>query len=178
MKKILILLAGIMFVAASPMQANNHIPGDQVSFQDTLATMPKVFLLGSHEGGYDELSEAYQTSLLAANNDDTQVAGHLWNSMIKEMEAHAEMINYDIKGAKMWLHIFWDDKGKIQHIGYYLKPNSRNVDRKELTAFLTDFVNNYYLPAEYESNFSHYSGAAFPTLNWKKKNELASKGKQ
>lgn len=170
MREILILLVGITFLMSTPTNANsNHsINPSLLIEQDSTATLPKVFLLGNHEAAYERLS-GEGTSLLAVCEDDFNVAHDKWNSLLKEMEAHADMVNYDIKGVKMWLHVFWDKKGKISHIAFYLKPNSRNVKTEEMTAFLTDFMNNYHLPAEYVNSFSHYSGAAFPTLNWKKK---------
>lgn len=166
----ILMVVGLMLIALSPLSANNEVTTDPKIQQDTVSQVPKVFVLGSHETEYDQLSIEYGNSLLAANNDDFTVAMSKWNSMLKEMEAHAEMLEYDIKGIKMWLHVFWDDNGQINHIGYYLKPNSRNVDKDELTSFLMDFVNNYHLPISSERKFSHYSGAAFPSLNWKIKN--------
>ena len=166
MREFLILLVGIMFVMNTPTHANTtyHINPPQ----DSLTTLPKVFLLGNHESAYEKLS-GEGVSLLAICQDDFTAAHNKWNSLIKEMEAHAEMINFDLKGVKMWLHVFWDKKGKITHIAFYRKPTSRNVKEEDIKAFLTDFMNNYYLPAEYKNSFSHYSGAAFPTVIWKKK---------
>jgi len=170
----ILMVVGLLLVAFSPLRATNVNPTDPKTEQDTLTQVPKVFVLGSHETEYDQLSVEYGNSLLAANDDDFTVAMNKWNSLLKEMEAHAEMLEYDIKGIKMWLHVFWDDNGRINHIGYYLKPNSRNVDKDELTSFLMDFVNNYHLPISSEKKFSHYSGAAFPTLNWKIKNTTSN----
>ena len=171
MREFLILLVGIMFIMNTPTHANSSLvhPFSSIE-QDSLNALPKVFLLGNHEVAYEKLS-GEGTSLLAVCKDDVIAAHGKWNSLLKEMEAHAEMINYDIKGVKMWLHVFWDNNGKIDNIAFYLKPNSRNVKTEEMTAFLTDFVNNYRLPAQHDERFSHYSGAAFPTLNWKKKAE-------
>ncbi|MFK8007789.1 MAG: hypothetical protein AB8H03_15530 [Saprospiraceae bacterium] len=177
MREFLILLVGIMFVLNTPTHANSDLvyPFSSIE-QDSLSALPKVFLLGNHEIAYEKLS-GEGTSLLAICEDDFKAAHGKWNSLLKEMEAHAEMINYDIKGVKMWLHVFWDDNGKINNIAFYLKPNSRNVKTEEMTAFLTDFVNNYHLPAQYDNSFSHYSGAAFPTLNWKKKRKITTTAK-
>lgn len=178
MRELLILITGFVFVVNTPTYAHSNHPINLFpsTEQDTVATLPKVFLLGNHEVAYEKLSEA-GTSLLAVCEDDFNAAHGKWNSLLKEMEAHADMVNYDIKGVKMWLHVFWDEKGKINHIAFYLKPNSRNVKTDEMTAFLTDFVNNYHLPTQSSTNFSHYSGAAFPTLNWKKKSQLTAKTK-
>ena len=174
MREFLILLVGIMFIMNTPTHANSSLvhPFSSIE-QDSLNALPKVFLLGNHEVAYEKLS-GEGTSLLAVCKDDVIAAHGKWNSLLKEMEAHAEMINYDIKGVKMWLHVFWDNNGKIDNIAFYLKPNSRNVKTEEMTAFLTDFVNNYRLPAQHDERFSHYSGAAFPTLNWKKKSRITT----
>ncbi len=177
MRNILILLVSIM-VAYNPLFANNN-PTDPKTDQDPEVTiMPKVFQLGENEAAYDQLSVEYGTSLFALEDVEATQAMSIWSNMIKEMEAHAEMLDYDIKGVKMWLHVFWDEDGRINHIGYYLKPASRNVDKDELTSFLMDFVNNYYVPVSYSKKFSHNSHAAFPTLNWMEKNKLATKGKE
>jgi len=178
MRYFLILIVGIMFASSTPTHANSDLVFPLFSFeQDTLTVLPKVFILGNHEIAYEKLS-GEGTSLLAVCEDDFNAAHGKWNSLLKEMEAHADMINYDIKGVKMWLHVFWDDNGKINNIAFYLKPNSRNIKLEEMTAFLTDFVNNYHLPAQYDESFSHYSGAAFPTLNWKKKSQITAKVKE
>ena len=169
-----------MFVS-SPMQAYEiNLPDPKtVTEQDTLASMPKVFVLGYNETAYDHLSSEYSASLITVNDDDQEQAQRMWSAMILEMEAHAEMLDFDIKGVKMWMHVFWDNQGKINHIGFYLKPNSRNINQDELASFLRDFVNNYYVPRDFESNFSHYSGSgvAFPTFKWKQKHRIANKDK-
>ena len=168
MRNFILLLISVAIFSYTPSFGNHDTSTDPVT-QDTTNAMPKVFLLGNYEKEYEKLSSEYSTSLLEVNDDDFQVAFAKWNALLKEMEAHAEMIDYDIKGIKLWLHVFWDKNGKIKHIAYFLKPNSRNVKREELSAFFKDFMNNYHVPAEYSDKFSHYSGAAFPTINWKKK---------
>jgi hypothetical protein len=179
MRELLTLMIGFLFFMNAPIYAysNGSINFFSLNEQDSVATLPKVFLLGDHEDAYEQLSEN-GTSLLAICENDFNVAHGKWNSLLKEMEAHADMINYDIKGVKMWLHVFWDEKGKINHIAFYLKPNSRNIKMEEMSAFLTDFVNNYYVPIQFDENFSHYSGAAFPTLNWKRKSQTTAKIKE
>lgn len=180
MREILILLVGIMFVS-STIQAIDINPSDPrtVTEQDTTTSMPKVFVLGYNESAYDQLSGEYSASLIEVNAEDEMQAQKMWTTMIVEMEAYADMLDFDIKGVKMWMHVFWNETGEIKHIGFYLKQSSRNIDTNELTSFLMDFMNNYYVPREFESKFSHYSGSgvAFPTINWQRKKRMASKGK-
>jgi hypothetical protein len=34
------------------------------------------------------------------------------------------------------MHFFWQPDGSIDHIGFYLKPNSRNVNTEHVDSFL------------------------------------------
>ena len=126
-------------------------------------TPPKVFILGEHEKAYEQLNLDYSVMLLTACKGDMDNAYQKWVSMLNEMEAYATMINYDIKGVKVWLNVFWNNDGTIKHIAYHLKQNSRNIDTAELTAFLTSFMNHYTFPLVVDKKYSHYGSASFPT---------------
>lgn len=124
---------------------------------------PKVFILGEHEKAYEQLNLDYSTMLLTACRGDMDVAYEKWISMLSEMEAYATLINYDIKGVKVWLNVFWDKDGTVKHIAYHLKQNSRNIDTAEFTAFLISFINHYKFPLVINKKYSHYGSASFPT---------------
>lgn len=126
-------------------------------------TLPVIFQLGEFEPQMDDESRVHKTQLLTACDYDIELAYGKWISMIKEMEAYSNRIAFDINGVKVWLNVFYEKNGQIGHIGYYLKPNSRNVDRDEFAAFLKSFVNNYSFPHTFEKPFSHYGSAGFPT---------------
>lgn len=168
MRRILAIMIGMVLMFATTQAIATTIIPKTVNEQDTLS-LPKVFQLGDYEAQFEKLSVDYQTSLLTATGDDFDAMFESWRSMLKEMQAHSEEVNYDLKGIKMWLNVFWDKNGKIEHIAFFLKPNSKNVDRVELGAFLTDFMNNYTFPVINDTKYSHYSGAAFPIFTWKKK---------
>ena len=125
--------------------------------------LPVIFQLGEFEVQMDQEAMVHNTQLLTACEFDIEMAYGKWISMIKEMEAYSKRINFDINGVKVWLNVFYEKNGQIGHIGYYLKPNSRNLDRDEFAAFLKSFVNNYTFPHTYKEPFSHYGSAAFPT---------------
>lgn len=138
---------------------------------DTLA--PKVFMIGEHERQYEHLMGEYSMLLLTACDNDMNFAFNKWQGMLAAMESHAESIDYDLKGVKLWLNVFWEEGGGIKHIAYYLKPTSRNVDTEKLTMFFISFVNNYTFPLMVGENFSHYGMAAFPTFYKKEIEEPA-----
>jgi len=124
--------------------------------------MPKVFLIGEYENDYNNLLLDYETLLFAACDFDMNVAYDKWMSMLREMEAYATDINFDLKGTKLWLNVFWEKDGTIKHVAYYLKPISRNVDTAELSAFFSSFMNNYTFPLVIDKSYSHYGSASFP----------------
>lgn len=126
---------------------------------DSTSTYPPVFNIGEHE----ELVIEYDNLLLQACDNDINVAYQSWMHMLASMESHANSIGYDILGVKMWLQVFWDEDGSIEHIAYFLKPNSRNIDTEELNWFLTSFIDSYILPVKADKKFNHYASASFPT---------------
>jgi len=134
--------------------------GQPVSVTDGL---PGVFVLGEHEKEYDALIPHYD-QLLAACDNDMKTAFEKWLSMTLEMEAYARQTNFDLSGIKMWVHVFWNADGRIDHIGYHLKPNSRFVPNEEMTAFWEGFKSYYHFPLIANAPYAHYTVISFPVF--------------
>ncbi|MBR9921418.1 MAG: hypothetical protein GYB31_11315 [Bacteroidetes bacterium] len=130
------------------------------SLQDDL---PRVFVLGEHEAEYEELMLKYQQSLLQVCELDMEKAFSVWMSLIQELEAYAETVDYDINGIHAWLHVFFDTDGSVDHIAFHLKPQSRNVDQEEFAGFLSSFINLYKVPMTTSSRYFNYTSVAFPS---------------
>jgi len=128
------------------------------------AAFPDVFVMGHHEAGYEELTQTYKQSLLEACNNDMQTAFDKWLEMMQQMEAYADEIDYNIDGVKVLMHVFWNEDGSIANLGYFLRPNSRNVPTAELTAFFKSFIRQYKFPITSDRKFAHYTKASFPTF--------------
>ncbi len=126
--------------------------------------MPTVFLLGEYDNLYDEMMTE-QTTLLDACDDNMNFAYSKLMGMMQEMEAYADLIDFDLKGINAWIHFFWDKDGTVEHIGFYLKPNSRNINIDLMKNFLEGFANQYKLPLKYSRKFSHYSSFSFPIVH-------------
>lgn len=127
--------------------------------------LPAVFLLGEHEASYEVASQTYSRTLLEVCDNDMKKAFDQWIEMMKELESFAGKIKYDIKGVKVWMHVFWNEQGKVDHIGYFLRPDSRNIKTDELSAFFKAFMKQYEsFPLQPGQKFSHYTGATFPTF--------------
>lgn len=130
--------------------------------QDT--SRPAVFLLGDNEQLYNDLAIEYSQTLLEAGGNDLQLAFNHWLNLMVEVEAHADQIKYDVNGIKLWLHVFFNADGSIEHIGYLLRDDSKNVDTSELSAFFKSFMNKgKKIAVTSGKKFSFYTGATFPT---------------
>ena len=126
---------------------------------------PKVFQIGTQEKAYEALNSDYSQSFLEACGNDMVVAFEKWIKMTEAMDEYANKISFDIKGVKVWFHIFSDAEGKIQHIGYLLRSESKNVNDEDFRAFLSSFMNRYQFPIQSAQPFSHYSIASFPVYS-------------
>ena len=84
--------------------------------------------------------------------------------MQKAMDAYAENIDFDLKGVKVWLHVFWSETGRIDHLGFLLRPDSRLINVSELKVFFAGFIEQYQLQVTSTRKFNHYTGATFPTV--------------
>ncbi|MEL7121639.1 MAG: hypothetical protein AAFO07_19480 [Bacteroidota bacterium] len=130
---------------------------------------PTVFLMGQDETLYEQLKQKYTYSLLDASKDDMSMAFDAWLKFMVAFEEYANSQNVDINGAKMWIHTFFSKEGNVDHIGFLLKDDSRNVDISELTAAFKGFAGQYQLPLSFNSPFYNYTGATFPTFAKKEK---------
>jgi len=127
-------------------------------------SLPTVFVLGEFEGSYDELVQEYEQSLLAACDCTMKSAFAKWLGMLHELDLYAARENVDIRGVKVWLHVFWQPDGTIDHIAYHLRPNSRSIDAEVMTSLLDGFTKDYAFPLTADEGFAHYSTGSFPVF--------------
>ncbi len=126
--------------------------------------LPRAFQIGEYETGYGNLIKHYPESLLSVSNDSIELAYINWMYLLNDMEKYSRKIDFDLKGIKIWLNVFWNKDGQIEYISYYPKPNSRNMEFKQLTAFFIDFVNNFKSRIRGKDNFVHFGSARFPSF--------------
>ncbi len=124
-----------------------------------------VFLMGENEKNYESIKESYRHSLLEVCEADMKKAFENWINLVTSLEDYAKQEGVDINGVKLWLHTFFSEEGKIDHIGFLLKPASKNVNIKELKVLLKEFGKNYTFPIQYDHKFYHYTGVTFPTFS-------------
>ncbi|WP_020535893.1 hypothetical protein [Lewinella cohaerens] len=133
-------------------------------------SLDKIFMLGTEEQRYEQLTSSYSQSLLEASAGDITKAFEGWLDMQQAIDSYANSQNFDLNGVRLWLHVFWAEDGQIDQMGFLLRPDSRLVDEGEIKVLLAGFVEQYRLPIQSGKKFNHYTGAAFPTLSQRRGN--------
>ncbi len=135
-----------------------------MSSASLLAQTSRVFALGddANEKMKDKLIEMYPQTMLAACENDFSLAFESWLKFSEALEQYALQIEYDIKGVKVLFQVFCEGDGTIKNIGYFLRPESRNVNSDEFRAFLSSFMSRFQMPVVSDQGYNHYSKASFP----------------
>lgn len=131
---------------------------------DGSSDLPRAFLIGEHESPYERMAKAYSPSLLGMYGQDIDRAFASWMGILRDMEEFAEREQFDLKGLKLWMNVFLNADGSLEHIVYYPKPNSRNMDFKDLTAFFDAFCVQFRVKGGFGQACSHFGSANFPTF--------------
>ena len=124
--------------------------------------LPKVFSLSEDQAILEQLSLLYTKGLIEVCNDDTDIAYTKWNSMMLALELYADKQNVNIKGVKMWIKVYWASDGTVEHIGYSLKPKSRNIKIAEFNALLKTFLEGFKLQQTADTKFTNSGSVSFP----------------
>jgi hypothetical protein len=138
------------------------IAQQKTSADNQIAT---VFYIGEDERNYEKLVQSYNKLLFTVCDNNMDRAFEYWSVLLKDIEDFAAKSNLDLKGVKLWMNVFWSKDGKIDHIVFYPKPNSKNLDYDTVQLMLRRFVDSYQSPIKYATKFSHYGSAAFPVFS-------------
>lgn len=125
---------------------------------------PRVFVIDENELLFEELSREYNMLMLSACDNDVKKASQEWLNMLLKMEYYAELWNVkeQLYGTKLWVKVFCDKRGRIQHIAYALKPSSRAIDGELFQQFLERFLRVYRMDVRATAGYSHYTSMSFP----------------
>jgi len=150
---------------------------DQAAAQSgvTATNVPEVFLIGEYEDQYLALSKQHPAIFMSVYNNDIDKAFRGWSNMLMDMEDYAASINFDMKGVKLWINLYFNADGSIGHLAFYPKPNSRNIPVEHLAAFFKTFIGDYRMNVKAEKAFYHSASAAFPTFFHRDLQETAKK---
>ncbi|MDQ3142288.1 MAG: hypothetical protein M3Q56_08580 [Bacteroidota bacterium] len=152
-----------LFVMLSIGQINAQSATERLQIQDELK-LPKSFLLGEYEQAYEKLINTYSNLLIQAYDNDLIKAFDLWSTFLLDMEEYAKKNNFELNGLKLWLNVFFNPDGTIQHIVYFPKPNSRNMQFELLSTFFISFSNNYHIKDYLKFKCAQYGTVSFPTF--------------
>jgi hypothetical protein len=152
MRFITVLLLGYCFVIA-PIQAQQARSNK---------ALPKIINAAQNSDALEELSNQYQSSLFSASDTNFVTTINNWRSFLQLMEDYSETIDFDIRGVKVWMKVFWAKDGNVDHIVYVLSDRSINIDVIEWEAFLRSFIRNNKLPLKYRRGFAYDGRVMFP----------------
>jgi hypothetical protein len=139
------------------------------------STLPSVFLIGEYENQYLDLAKAHPAQFISVYQNDIDRAYTGWANCLMDMEDYASRINFDLKGVKLWMNLYFNADGTISNLAFFPKPNSRNIPEEELITFFKGFVSHYRLPVTAEKGFQHSTSASFPTFFMRDNPVLAKK---
>ncbi|MBK8701406.1 MAG: hypothetical protein IPN29_18420 [Saprospiraceae bacterium] len=134
-----------------------------LSAQSNQDAMPQVCFIGEHQKRYDNLINTHNELLLNVCQNSMDKAFDEWTSIMHDLELYADRQQFDLKGVKIWVNIFWTPAGKIDHFVFYPKPNSKNIDYDRMKEIVAGFLRTY--PASQPASkkpYSHYGTASFP----------------
>ncbi|MGH1337133.1 MAG: hypothetical protein ACRBFS_13500 [Aureispira sp.] len=128
----------------------------------TNQALPKVINVAQNSAVLEELSNQYQSSLFSASDTNFVTTINNWRGFIQSIEQYAEDIDFDIKGVKVWVKVFWAKDGNVDYIAYVLSDRSINIDIIEWEAFLRSFMRNNKLALKYKRGFTYDGRMMFP----------------
>lgn len=135
------------------------VAGAQVP-KDTLAA---VFQIGDHTEAFEQLFLKYN-HLASQLDQDHERAYAYWTDMLQKMDMYSEEVGVDLDGLQLLLYAFWAPNGQLEHLAYFLKPNSKYIDEVTLNGFFQGFMKTYRLPVTLEKPTYLFTHAAFPTV--------------
>ena len=130
--------------------------------QEEVDTLPSVFMIGEHEKAYAQMLNAQPDLLMTVCDDNMDKAYENWLNFLQAVEQYAIENDVDINGVKIWINVFWNPNGKIKHIAFFPKPNSKNMDYDNVKVLFSQFILSYETDLEYSKLFCHYGSASFP----------------
>lgn len=126
-------------------------------------SLPVIFQIGEKTPVYEALLPRYD-HLLSVCHQDLKKAGQVWGSMLLSIYDQAEDLNINLDGVQLLLHVFWTPEGKIERLGYFVKPNSKPVEISSLQNLFNSFILAYTSSVQADVPYANYGVAGFPPL--------------
>jgi hypothetical protein len=134
------------------------------SFSVSSQSISYVGQIGQNQKKYEKIVASHQMQLLEVCDNNLDSAYQIWIDVMTSLEDYSESVNFDLKGVKMWMHIFVQD-GKIKELYFHPKLNSRNMDFSKVNTLLEKFIQTYEFPIKSTVKFNHYGSASFPVFS-------------
>ena len=126
----------------------------------------RCFQIGENQDQFLLLAQNHPSTLLDVYDNSMTNSYKAFTDVMKSLEKYADNKGLDLKGLKLWVNVYWDKSGEITHITYYPKPNSKNLDYKQVTKLFDEFIADAPLSKTYHENYIHNGSIAFPVFNY------------
>lgn len=129
-----------------------------------VSSSSKAFFIGEQQDYYHQLTSEYGTSLLEVCENSMVKSYSVWSETMIEIEEYCLANDFDIKGVKLWINLFWESDGSLQNVVFHEKPNSILLDYDKLRTLLVDYLEVATLGPVSETKYSHYGSVSFPVF--------------
>ncbi len=138
-----------------------------MSFQVSNTSQPKkdipdVFQLTDSDVFATELQSEYSMSLLHACRFDSNLAFQYWRPFTKEIERRAHEDGLSTPGTKLWIKAFWDQNGRLTHIGYAPQREDADLDHDQWENLFRKLIREYDMSGDWPSGFYHLGSISLP----------------
>lgn len=126
-------------------------------------SLPKVSLIGEYPDAVETLNKNYPATLFDICDNDIDCVFSSWGKFLSNLESYSKSIDFDLKSVKLMLQIYWGEDGRVEHITYWLKPESININEDHLQAFFNAFIRQFK-GEPIGKKYQHSGNASFPVL--------------
>ena len=92
--------------------------------------LPAVFLIGEYEDRYLELSEQHPDMFMTVYKNNLDQAYKGWSELLMDIEDYAADLKFDIKGAKLWMNIYFNPDGTISNLHFLHSSTGLHLRRR------------------------------------------------
>ncbi len=139
--------------------------------------LPTVFRIGQYESSYQLLLRKHAATLIEVVDNDLEQAHRVWQNVLLDIEEEAAVEEVDFDGVRLYLNVFWTAEGRIAHIAYFIKPNSKRIADEEVVGVLSKVIGTQTLRTNAKRAFVHFGSASFPITTIPRPMEHHSTGK-
>lgn len=109
---------------------------------NSISEIGTSYNLTNNDGIRQSLKQAYPRSL-SDHFQNINEAFSLWNDFENQFITFLASQKSSFEGGKIWVEIYWNADGNIEHVGYFSQKKLTRSKDEELSDLFTSFVDEY-----------------------------------